>query len=92
MTISSSFLGMLVDCILFKSIAYFNIIPTLELPKIIIESYLFRIACEILFIPFTLSIIGWIKRKEHIDIYDINTKFTPFSLETSYTQENNRRG
>ncbi|MGJ3494798.1 queuosine precursor transporter [Piscirickettsia salmonis] len=90
--ISSSFLGMLVDCILFKSIAYFNVIPTLEIPKLIIESYLFRIACEILFIPFTLSIINWTKRKEHIDIYDINTKFTPFSLETSYTQENNRRG
>jgi hypothetical protein len=30
--------------------------------------------------PVTYAIIGWLKRHEHEDYYDVATNFTPFSL------------
>ena len=32
--------------------------------------------------PLTYKVVGFLKRAEHEDYYDIDTDFTPFSLET----------
>jgi hypothetical protein len=38
---------------------------------------------------FTLKIIRFIKKIEEIDIIDINTSLTPFSLDVEYANINN---
>jgi hypothetical protein len=32
----------------------------------------------VLLTPATYAIVGWLKRREGIDIYDTDTDFTPF--------------
>jgi uncharacterized PurR-regulated membrane protein YhhQ (DUF165 family) len=39
-----------------------------------------KVAVEVVFTPVTYGIVGWLKRAEHEDYYDRDTRFTPFSL------------
>ena len=32
------------------------------------------------FTPVTYAVVGWLKRNEHEDYYDRDTRFTPFTL------------
>jgi hypothetical protein len=44
--------------------------------------YALKCAWEFLAAPLTYRVVGFLKRAEHEDYYDINTNFTPFSLKT----------
>jgi queuosine precursor transporter len=35
---------------------------------------------EVVFTPVTYAVVGALKRAEHEDYYDRDTRFTPFSL------------
>ena len=37
-----------------------------------------KVAWEVILTPVTYAIVGWLKRKEGIDVYDERTDFTPF--------------
>jgi hypothetical protein len=37
---------------------------------------------EVVLTPVTYAVVGWLKRVEHEDYYDRNTRFTPFTLQT----------
>ncbi|WP_163836650.1 queuosine precursor transporter [Spartinivicinus ruber] len=87
--LTSSGLAMLLDCIIFKIIAFAGLIPASQLVTLILSSFVYRIIVELLFVPLTARIAKYIKYKENIDIYDINTKFTPFSMDTNYKVINN---
>ncbi|WP_133295989.1 queuosine precursor transporter [Zooshikella ganghwensis] len=90
--LTSSGLAMLIDCIIFKLIAFSGIIPTSQLITLILSSFIYRILVELMFVPVTSRIARYIKHKENIDIYDINTKFTPFSMNTTYDNMHNLFG
>jgi hypothetical protein len=35
---------------------------------------------EVVMTPATYAMVGWLKRHEHVDFYDTDTNFTPFTL------------
>jgi hypothetical protein len=37
---------------------------------------------EVAFTPLTYAVVGWLKRAEHEDYYDVDTDFNPFTLKT----------
>lgn len=45
-------------------------------------NYLIKVIWETLATPLTYIIVGFLKRVEHEDYYDLDTDFNPFSLET----------
>jgi hypothetical protein len=81
-TVGSTICGELVDSALFYTIAFAGLWSTDKLLAIMTTQYVLKSGWEILATPLTYKIVGFLKRSEHEDYYDRNTRFTPFSLET----------
>jgi uncharacterized integral membrane protein (TIGR00697 family) len=81
-TIGSTIFGEGVDSLIFYPLAFYGtgIIPDDKLPTVMLAQFVAKVAVEILFTPVTYAVVGWLKRVEHEDYYDRETRFTPFSL------------
>jgi hypothetical protein len=82
-TIGSTVVGELLDTIFFCSIAFYGQIPLKLLFIVILSNYVFKVGVEILFTPITYSIVKFLKRREKSDVFDYQTKFTPFNIKDS---------
>jgi hypothetical protein len=80
-TVGSTICGELVDSALFYTIAFAGLWSTDKLLLIMITQYFLKSGWEIVATPLTYKIVGFLKRAEHEDYFDRNTRFTPFSLE-----------
>jgi queuosine precursor transporter len=89
-TIGSTVVGEGVDSIIFYPLA-FRLFPALfgfeaaiwswELVvAVMINNYVLKCAVEALFTPVTYQLVGFLKRKEDMDVYDVNTDFNPFQM------------
>jgi uncharacterized integral membrane protein (TIGR00697 family) len=83
-TIGSTLAGEAVDSALFYPLAFYGtgIIPDEQLPRVMAFQFVAKVLVEVVFTPVTYRIVGWLKRAEHEDYYDLRTNFTPFSLKT----------
>lgn len=81
-TVGSTIFGEGVDSALFYPLAFYGtgIIPDDKLPMVMLAQFVAKVSVEVVFTPATYAIVGWLKRAEHEDYYDIHTRFTPFSL------------
>ena len=81
-TIGSTIFGEGVDSLIFYPLAFYGtgIIPDDKLPTVMLAQFVTKVAVEIVFTPVTYGIVGWLKRAEHEDYYDRDTRFSPFSL------------
>jgi queuosine precursor transporter len=55
-------------------------IPALWLP-LVVTNYLFKCGVEIALTPVTYWVVGALKRREGVDVYDRGTNFNPFKWE-----------
>jgi uncharacterized integral membrane protein (TIGR00697 family) len=81
-TIGSTMVGEGVDTIIFVLVAFYNIFPTGLLIPTIISGYIFKVAYEIIATPITYKVVAFLKKREGVDVYDRNTDFNPFRLES----------
>jgi uncharacterized integral membrane protein (TIGR00697 family) len=79
-TIGSTACGELVDSSLFYMLAFYGLWPINEVLAVAASQYVLKTAWEVLATPLTYWVIGFLKRKENQDHYDIHTDFTPFKL------------
>lgn len=79
-TISSTLLGQGVDSTIFVSGAFAGIIPGALLFQAIGDQWAFKTAYEILATPLTYAMVGYLKRRERQDAFDIGTDFNPFRV------------
>jgi hypothetical protein len=81
-TIGSTIFGEGVDSVIFYPLAFYGtgIIPDDKLPMVMVAQFVTKVAVEVVFTPVTYWIVGTLKRVEHEDYYDRDTKFTPFTL------------
>lgn len=80
-TIGSTVVGEGVDTALFCLIAFAGLLPGSLLGAVIISNYVFKVGIEVLATPVTYKVVGFLKKHEEIDVYDIRTNFNPFSLQ-----------
>ena len=80
-TIGSTLVGEGIDTLLFCMIAFYGMLPGSLLWAVILSNYIFKCGFEIVATPLTYVVVGFLKRKEGVDVYDYKTKFTPFSLD-----------
>jgi len=81
-TIGSTLIGEGLDTLLFVLIAFLGILPANLLIAVIVSNYIFKCGVEIIFTPLTYKIVGFLKKSEQEDYYDVKTKFNPFGLRT----------
>lgn len=46
-----------------------------------LTQWVLKVSWEVILTPVTYAIVGFLKRKEGVDVYDERTDFTPFSAE-----------
>ena len=86
-TIGSTFAGEAVDSAIFYPIAFLGTWSTNQVVSVMIGNYFIKVFWEILATPLTYKVVGFLKRAEHEDYYDVNTNFNPFTLEVAAVQD-----
>jgi hypothetical protein len=81
-TIGSTIFGEGIDSLIFYPLAFYGsgIIPDEKLPLVMAAQFVAKVGVEVVFTPVTYWIVGVLKRAEHEDYYDRETRFTPFTL------------
>ena len=80
-TILSTLVGEGVDTALFIVIAFWGTMPFNLLTNLIPAQYLWKVTYEIVLTPLTYLVVGWLKRREQVDIFDHDANYNPFILD-----------
>jgi queuosine precursor transporter len=76
----STSIGVLIDSIVFCNLAFYGVMPISVIWTMVLVQYIFKVSYEILILPVTYIITGYLKKKDHVDYYDYETNYNPFSL------------
>lgn len=79
-TIGSTGIGVAIDSVIFVSIAFIGALPLKILATIALWEYVLKVGYEILATPLTCWLISRLKQYEKSDVYDHNTRFSPFQF------------
>lgn len=80
-TIGSTVAGQGIDSLLFYPLAFWGAAGwTNDLVlTVLVTQWVLKVSWEALLTPVTYLVVGWLKRREGVDVYDEGTDFTPFS-------------
>lgn len=76
--------SLFIDITCFLTLAFYGTMPDGVLFNLVSVAYLKKAAAEIILFPLTCYLIYLLKKKEGVDIYDLNTNLNPFSLDNVY--------
>lgn len=79
-TIGSTIVGQGIDSAIFYPLAFAGLWTTESLLAALLFNFAFKVAVEVVMTPATYLVVGFLKRAEREDVYDVGTRFTPFSL------------
>jgi uncharacterized integral membrane protein (TIGR00697 family) len=78
-TIGSTIAGEGVDSLIFYPLAFYGVWENHTLLIVLLTQWGLKVAWEAVLTPVTYLAVGFLKRREGIDVYDDGTDFTPFS-------------
>ncbi len=77
-TIGSTFVGQGVDSLIFYPLAFWGVWEDSLLLQVLLIQWALKVGWEVLLTPVTYAVVGALKRREGVDVYDEATDFTPF--------------
>lgn len=80
-TIGSTVVGQGIDSALFYPLAFWGAVGwTSELViTVALTQWAIKVAWEALLTPVTYAVVGWLKRREGVELFDTDTNFSPFA-------------
>lgn len=81
-TIGSTVVGQGVDSLLFYPIAFLGIWETRDVLLVMVTNWALKVLWEAALTPVTYVVVGWLKRREGVDLFDSDTDFSPFARST----------
>lgn len=78
-TIGSTIVGQGVDSLLFYPLAFLGTWTQAQVATVMVTNWAMKVVWEAVLTPVTYAVVGFVKRREGLDIYDSGTDFTPFS-------------
>jgi hypothetical protein len=78
-TIGSTIVGQGVDSLIFYPLAFYGAWETDQVVTVMITNWLLKVSWEVVLTPVTYLVVGWLKRREGVEVFDTATDFTPFS-------------
>ena len=78
--ILSSVAGELTDSVIFFPIVFWSILPLPAVLKIAGLQVLAKVLYELLVLPLTTLLVGWLKKTEGIDTFDRDIDYNPFKI------------
>lgn len=80
-TIGSTLVGQGIDTVVFLFVATLvGVFPWELFTSLLLTNYFFKVGIEVLMTPATYAVVGFLKRAEREDYYDVRTSFNPFGL------------
>ena len=76
--IGSTAVGQIFDTLIFASIAFIGVLDWDLWLTLVVSNYVFKVGIEIILLPFTAFVVSRIKKAEGADVYDRQTRFSPF--------------
>jgi queuosine precursor transporter len=80
-TIGSTVVGQGVDSLIFYPLAFLGVWTTEQVLMVMVTNWLMKVAWEAVLTPVTYAVVGFLKRREGVDVYDEGTDFTPFRVQ-----------
>jgi len=77
-TIGSTVVGQGVDSLIFYPVAFLGIWTTEQVVLVMVTNWAMKVAWEAVLTPVTYVVVGALKRREGVDIFDEGTDFSPF--------------
>lgn len=80
-TIGSTFVGQGLDSLIFYPLAFYGLAgwPPETLFQVVLSQWAIKTVWEAVLTPVTYGVVGWLKRREGVDVYDTETEFSPFA-------------
>ena len=78
-TIGSTVIGQGVDTLIFYPLAFYGLWDDDLLLTVMKTNYVLKVGWEVLLTPVTYRVVGWLKRREGVDVFDVATDLTPFT-------------
>ncbi len=80
-TIGSTVVGQGFDSLIFYPLAFYGLAgwPPEQLMQVVVSQWLIKTGWEVLLTPLTYIVVGWLKDREGVDVFDSDTDFSPFA-------------
>src|SRR6478735_9798155 len=80
-TIGSTIVGQGLDSLIFYPLAFWGLAgwPVEQLWQVVLSRWAIKTAWEALLTPVTYAVVGFLKRREGVDVFDTATDFSPFA-------------
>jgi hypothetical protein len=78
-TVGSTVTGQFVDSIVFMLVAFLGKESLATIFTLIWSGYLFKVVYEVVATPLTYWIVNSLKRLEGVNVFDVDTNFSPFA-------------
>ena len=78
-TIGSTVFGQAIDSVIFYPIAFLGIWSTSQVLTVMVTNWLLKVLWEVLLTPVTYAVVGWLKQREGVEVFDEGTDFSPFA-------------
>ncbi|RJY08960.1 queuosine precursor transporter [Aurantiacibacter aquimixticola] len=79
-TIGSTVVGQGIDSLIFYPLAFYGLAgwPIEQLWQVVLSQWLIKTGWEALLTPVTYQVVGFLKRREGVEVFDTDTDFSPF--------------
>lgn len=80
-TIGSTVVGQGLDSVIFYPLAFYGLAgwPVEQLWQVVLSQWAIKTAWEALLTPVTYVVVGFLKRREGVEVFDSDTDFSPFA-------------
>jgi uncharacterized PurR-regulated membrane protein YhhQ (DUF165 family) len=78
-TIGSTVFGQAVDSLIFYPLAFYGVWETHDVLLVLATNWALKVGWEVLLTPATYAVVGWLKHREGVDVFDTDIDFSPFA-------------
>ena len=78
-TIGSTVFGQAIDSALFYPIAFLGTWTNGQVLTVMVTNWGMKVLWEVVLTPVTYAVVGWLKRREGVEVFDENLDFSPFA-------------
>ena len=79
-TIGSTLIGQGLDSLVFILIAFSGTLPAGALAATVLTQWIVKTVYEVVATPFTYGVVGFLKKREQVDVFDHHTRFNPLLI------------
>lgn len=78
-TIGSTVFGQAVDSAIFYPVAFLGTWTTQAVLTVMVTNWAMKVLWEVVLTPVTYAVVGTLKKREGVDVFDTDTNFSPFA-------------